>query len=123
MQAKTEVANSMFVCCKSAAAEKSCSDQIAGAIASLGHVASVYPGCWYLETPLDISELKFKLTPNLSETATLVVVDATNHQVAWRNITPDGAELIRETWSHGSLPADLQRVAAKRNSRSAGNRR
>lgn len=77
----------------------------------------LFPCCWYLDTALGISEIKLQLTPILCETDTLVVVDATNHQAAWRNITPNGAELIRETWSNGSFPADLKRVAPKRGTR------
>lgn len=55
-----------------------------------------------------------KLTPVLSESDALLLVDATNHQAAWRNIFPDAADLIRDTWANGELPSSIQSSALKR---------
>lgn len=114
MTSKSTTTNSVFVCCRTSDAEDGHRDEIAATVRGLGRAAPVFPCCWYLETELDVSQLKMNLTPAVSETDTLVVIDATNHQTAWQNIFPIAAELIRESWTDGALPSPSRRMAPKR---------
>lgn len=113
MANKPDSSNSVFVCCRTSDPDDEHCDHIGNTIRGLGRAATVFSGCWYLETALDISQVKMRLTPTLSANDTLLVIDATNHQTAWRNILPAAAELIRETWDDGALPSSLQRIAPK----------
>lgn len=97
-------ANSIFVCCHGAAIDAPL-PKVANALAELGRSALVFPGLWYLETSLGASEVKAKILPVLEHDESLAVIDATNHEAAWRNVRPEAAELIRRNWHNGALPS------------------
>ena len=96
--------NSIFVCCHAAAIDAPLV-KVANALAELGRSALVFPGLWYLETALSASEVKAKILPALEHDESLAIIDATNHEAAWRNVRPEAAELIRQNWHGGAVPS------------------
>lgn len=122
MQGNSRIVNNVFVCYDRSTPEDR-AEEIAGTVQRLGRTSMLYPCCWYLETSLEVSEVKTKVSATLSDNDVFVVVDATNHQAAWKNIRPDAAELIHETWPAGALPSYLQRIASKRDKRNPPDKR
>lgn len=112
MPAGITATNSVFVHCSTSVAESRVRE-IGGVLRDLGEASMLFPCCWYLDTSLDVSALKQRLSPLLSDEDALVVIDATNHQAAWRNIRPDAAEQIRDTWANGALPSYIPRAGAQ----------
>lgn len=108
-EAAIQNVNNVFVCCAAAAADEAYAGA-AAVVEALGESALLWPGCWYLQTSLSATEVRAKISPVVDESRALMVVDATNREAAWRNIGPEAAELIRESWHNGSLGASRQRM-------------
>lgn len=106
-------ASNVIVCCGTPEENKSCA-RVKAALEEIGVSATVFPCCWYVLTPLAASDVKAKLLPAMGEGESLFVVDATNHEAAWGNISPNAAELIRETWASGAVPSLPRRMEPTR---------
>lgn len=104
--------NNVLVCCYSSNCEGECS-QLGTAVEALGTTWKANPCCWYLETALPALEIRARLSPFMKDGASLVVVDATNNEVAWKNISPAAAEQIREKWNSRAFAPPSPRVAPK----------
>jgi hypothetical protein len=64
----------------------------------------LYPCCWYLETTLIAADIRTNLCSALKEGDSLVVVDATNREAAWKNISEEGSEHMKQSWGNGGIP-------------------
>ena len=108
--------NSVFVCCNKAAGNNARGD-VARAIEALGESALIWPCCWYLETAFTVSEVKLGILRAVGSVDPLIVIDATNHEAAWQNISFESAQFIRERWKNGVVPSLPRRAIARSNSR------
>ena len=98
------MANSIFVCCHAGGTGKDCS-QAEATLRALGEARRIFPCCWYLQSNLSPSEVSARVSGTLDREASLFVVDATNHEAAWKNIGSEAAEFIKTNWGQDGVPS------------------
>lgn len=106
-------ASNVIVFCGTPEVNRSCA-RVKSALEEIGVSVTAFPCCWYVLTPLSASEVKSKLLRAMEEGEALFVVDATNDEAAWGNISADAAELIRQTWASGADPSFLRQMGPAR---------
>ncbi len=98
------MANSIFVCCHAGAISKDCA-KAETELRGLGEARRVFPCCWYLQSTLSPSEISARVSRALDPEASLFVIDATNHEAAWKNIGSEAAEFIKTNWGQDGVPS------------------
>jgi hypothetical protein len=74
-------------------------DKVAGAIMQLGSWAKIHYSFWYVKSPLTAEQARNALLNVIDANHSLYVVDATNSQAAWHNLSPEVAAYVRENWN------------------------
>lgn len=74
-------------------------DKIAAAIMGLGGWAKVHYSFWYVKSSLTAEQARNALLSTIDTNDSLYVVDATNNQAAWHNLSPEVATYVRECWN------------------------
>lgn len=72
---------------------------VVSAIESLGSAVRVQDGCWYAKSRLPAPEAATAIWHFMRPSDSLVVVDATEGEAAWRNLSLPAAEFIKEEWA------------------------
>ena len=67
-------------------------------IKTLGLWAHALGSVWYVKSPLSASDACDRLIRVLDQDDSLLVVDATNNNAAWKNLKPEVAAFIKENW-------------------------
>lgn len=69
------------------------------AIKALGPAVRLLHTCWYVRSTLPAPDAARGIWHVMASKDSLVVVDATEGEAAWRNVEPQAAEFIKEQWS------------------------
>ena len=77
---------------------QNCTDVI-DTIKSLGNWAKIHKSYWYVKSHLTAREAVNAIWAVMDRTDTVYVVDATNNNAAWENISDEAAEFIRDQWA------------------------
>lgn len=67
-------------------------------IKTLGLWAHTLDSVWYVKSSLSASEACDRLIRAIDQDDSLLVVDATNNNAAWKNLKPEVAAFIKENW-------------------------
>lgn len=80
---------------------------VPSAIKALGPAVRLLQTCWYVRSTLPAPEAAGGIWHVMASRDSLVVVDATEGEAAWRNIEPQAAEFIKEQWGDNKVGALL----------------
>lgn len=73
-------------------------DKIADAIKNLGAWAKVQYSLWYVNSRLSAAEAGEKVRSAMDINDSLIVIDATNHNAYWYNLSQKVSNFIKEHW-------------------------
>lgn len=68
-------------------------------IKSLGNWAKVQKSYWYVNSTLTASEAYKRVWAKMDSNDSLFVVDATNNEAAWHNLSNEASDYIKSTWN------------------------
>lgn len=68
-------------------------------IKSLGGWAKVQKSFWYVHSTLTASQAFDRVWAKMDRNDSLIVVDATNNSAAWRGLSDEVANFIKNKWS------------------------
>jgi predicted P-loop ATPase/GTPase len=74
-------------------------EKVAEAIKSLGNWAKVQKSFWYVNSTYTASKAVDKVWSKMDGNDSLVVVDATNKNAAWRNLDEKVSKFIQDHWA------------------------
>lgn len=74
-------------------------DSVINAIKSLGAWAKVQKSLWYVKSQLEASKAAELVYRSMDQNDSLIVVDATDSNACWYNISKEASEHIRKHWS------------------------
>ncbi|EKO3968816.1 hypothetical protein EF707_06180 [Vibrio fluvialis] len=74
-------------------------DNVIREIKSLGSWAKVQKSFWYVNSNLTSREATDKVWAKMDKNDSLVVVDATNGNASWQNLTDEVANHIKDQWT------------------------
>jgi hypothetical protein len=74
-------------------------EAVAKAIKELGSWAKVQKSFWYVRGEFTSAQACQHVWQAMDANDSLIVVDATNNQANWRNISPEVATFIKEKWT------------------------
>ena len=74
-------------------------EAVAKAIKSLGSWAQVQQSIWYGSSNLDAAKAAEVVWGKMDNNDSLIVVDATESNASWYNLSPDVSRFIRDHWS------------------------
>lgn len=69
------------------------------AIKDLGSWAKIHRSVWYVSSDFSASEAVNKVWPTMDRNDSLFVVDATNKNAAWQNLSNEVSDFIKSHWS------------------------
>jgi hypothetical protein len=73
-------------------------DRVISAIKSLGSWAKIHYSFWYVQCDLSAAQVRDALIRVIDTNDSVYVVDATNNNAAWHNISSSASDFIRERW-------------------------
>lgn len=73
--------------------------KVIDAIKSLGAWAKIHKSVWYVNSPYSASQAVEKVWATMDRNDSLFVVDATNQNAAWQNLSTEVATFIRDQWA------------------------
>jgi hypothetical protein len=73
-------------------------DRVIKAIKELGSWAKVHYSFWYVKSDYTAAQVRDVLARVIDSNDTVYVVDATNNDAAWQNLSPEASKFIRERW-------------------------
>ena len=68
------------------------------AIKALGSWAKVHKSFWYVKSSLTAEQARDRIWKAMDSSDTVYVVDATNNQAAWQNLSSEVSEFIKDKW-------------------------
>lgn len=74
-------------------------EKVIAAIKSLGQWAKVQKSLWYVDSKYTASEAVDIVWAAMDKNDSLIVVDATNKNAAWRNLSDEVSNYIRQHWN------------------------
>lgn len=76
---------------------------VLSSIKSLGSAVRLLDTCWYARSALSAPEAASAIWATMGSNDSLLVVDATEGEAAWRNVEPQAAEFIKEEWANNKV--------------------
>jgi hypothetical protein len=73
-------------------------DHVIQAIKQLGAWAKVQKSLWYVKSPLSASEALDRVWKVMDANDSLIVVDSTNNEAAWRNLSDEVSNYLKTQW-------------------------
>jgi hypothetical protein len=73
-------------------------DSVIEAIKSLGNWAKVQKSLWYVKSNLSASQASEKVWKAMDQNDKLIVIDATNNNASWYNLSEEVSEFIKNNW-------------------------
>lgn len=73
-------------------------DRVIEAIRKLGGWAKIHKSYWYVDSHYSASEAHKLVKAAMDANDSLYVVDATNNDAAWHNISREASEFIKDRW-------------------------
>lgn len=87
-------------------------DAVIAAIKGLsGTWAKIHKSVWYIKTPLSAAQVRDQLQRVIDSNDSLFVVDASNNDAAWYNLTDNVSNYLKQNWGATPQPAGLRRAA------------
>lgn len=74
-------------------------EDVINAIKELGNWARVHGSFWYVDSSYSASQAVDHIWNVMDQNDTIYVVDATNNNAAWENLSDEVADYIREAWN------------------------
>lgn len=74
-------------------------DQVGEAIKKLGSWAKVQKSFWYVNTSISRQEALRRVWAVMDSNDSLIVVDVTNKDAVWHNVSPEVAKHIQAHWT------------------------
>ena len=73
-------------------------ERVIDAIKALGSWAKIHKSFWYVKSTLTAAQAVERVWAVMDRNDTVYIVDATNNQAAWQNISTEASEFIRKKW-------------------------
>ena len=73
-------------------------DSVIEAIKALGNWAKVQKSLWYVKSNLSASQASEKVWKAMDQNDKLIVIDATNNNASWYNLSEEVSEFIKNNW-------------------------
>ena len=73
-------------------------EKIADAIKRLGSWAKVQYSLWYVKSQLSASDAAEKVWSAMDKNDSLIVIDATNNNASWYNLSQEVSNFLKEHW-------------------------
>jgi hypothetical protein len=73
-------------------------NRVIEAVKNLGAWAKVHYSFWYVKSDYTAAQARDILVRAIDNNDSVYVVDATNNDAAWHNISPEASTFIRERW-------------------------
>lgn len=73
-------------------------EQVIEEIKALGSWASVHKSFWYVNSTLSASQALDRVWAKMDSNDKLIVVDATNNNAAWQNLSTEVSNFIADQW-------------------------
>jgi len=73
-------------------------EKVIEAIKSLGNWAKVQKSFWYVKSNYTASDAVKVVWAAMDANDSLIVVDATNNNASWQNLTPEVSKFIKDHW-------------------------
>lgn len=67
-------------------------------IKKLGNWAKVHYSLWYVKSNLSASEAERKIWAVMDQNDKLIVIDATNNNAVWHNLSEEVSNYMKEQW-------------------------
>ena len=93
---------------------------IATAIRNRGASMQLQDSCWYTKSLQSASEAAASVWSAMQSVGSLAIVDASDGEAAWRNLSPESAEFLREHWREQLLGHAASSASGKGNSQRSG---
>ncbi len=74
-------------------------DKVIERIKSLGGWAKIHKSFWYVDSRLTAAEACSQIWSVMDANDKIYVVDASNNNAAWRNLSDEAANYIRSRWA------------------------
>lgn len=74
-------------------------EKVAEKIKSLGMWAKVHKSVWYVKSTYSASDASSIVWAVMDKNDTLFVVDSTNNQASWYNLSEEVSKFIKEKWN------------------------
>jgi hypothetical protein len=72
--------------------------EVIAAVKRLGAWAKIHYSFWYVRSNLTAEQARDILVRAMDSNDSVYVVDTTNNNAAWHNISPEASQFIRERW-------------------------
>ena len=73
-------------------------EKVIATIKTLGSWAKIHKSYWFVDSSLTAEQARDRLWAAMDANDSLYVVDATNNEAAWQNISQEAANFIRDKW-------------------------
>jgi len=73
-------------------------EKVADAIKNLGDWAKVQYSLWYVKSQLTASDASGKVWSVMDKNDSLIVIDATNNNASWFNLSQEVSDFIKNHW-------------------------
>jgi hypothetical protein len=73
-------------------------DSVIAAVKGLGSWAKIHYSFWYVKSNLTAEQARDAIVRVIDANDSVYVVDSTNNNAAWKNISPEAAQYIRDHW-------------------------
>ena len=73
-------------------------DEVTDAIKRLGAWAKVHYSVWYVRSNYTAEQARDILVRSMDSNDSVYVIDSTNNNAAWNNLSPEVSEFIRSRW-------------------------
>ncbi|WP_140985843.1 hypothetical protein [Asticcacaulis tiandongensis] len=73
-------------------------EKVIAEIKTLGGWAKIHKSYWYVNSTLTASQAVTRLWAVMDRNDSVYVVDATNNNASWQNVSDEVAEYIRKNW-------------------------
>jgi hypothetical protein len=73
-------------------------DRVIEVVKKLGSWAKIHYSFWYVKSDLTAAQARDVLVRVIDSNDSIYIVDATNNDAAWHNISPAASTFIRERW-------------------------
>ena len=74
-------------------------DAVIAEIKKLGGWAKVQYSLWYVKSQLSASDASKQVWAVMDQNDTLIVIDATNNNASWYNLSNEVSEFIKDNWN------------------------
>jgi hypothetical protein len=73
-------------------------NEVIAAVKGLGAWAKIHYSFWYVRSNLTAEQARDIVVRAMDANDSVYVVDSTNNNAAWKNISPEASEFIRGRW-------------------------